>query len=279
MWSAGCKPSPGDSVAPPVTEGSITNYPARGIVQAVHPDRRLVVIKHEEVVGYMPAMTMPFEVRDTNELRGLAPGATVEFRLRVAEKEGWIDQVRSAAAESTQARRATNAGSAIHLLPDVPVLKVGDLLPDYGFTNQFGRAFTFIVPRCPFPNFCPRMTDNLAQAQRLLKATPDAPTHWRLLSLTIDPEFDTPEVLGAYGRRFKGDPDRWWLASGDYDSIERLAGHFGQYFARGATVAGQNHNLRTVVINAGGRVHEVFPGNEWTVDELVKSLIAAAGER
>ena len=292
LGAAGCKPAHDSPSGLAPAEGTITNYSARGIIQAVHPERRSVVIKHEDVPGYMPAMTMPFEVRDTNELRDLVPGLTVEFRLRVTDRDGWIDQVRKVVPVAVAPLpAASNAPSAIHLLPDVPVLKAGDPLPDYRFTNQLGRAFhlsdfrgdayafTFIFTRCPFPNFCPRMTDNLAQAQRALKAAPGGPGHWRLLSLTIDPEYDTPEVLGAYGRRFKADPDRWWQASADYDTLERIAGHFGQYFARNATVAGQNHNLRTVVVDGTGRVHQVFQGNEWTVDELVQSVLTASAKR
>lgn len=290
LWAAGCSPSgqPGSAGTP--TAEAVTNYPARGIVQAVRADGRTVVIKHEEIPDYMMAMTMPFTARDTNELKGLKPGEQIEFRLCVTEKDSWIDQLKIvAAAPPTNAPApATNAASPIRILPNVPELKPGDPLPDYTFTNQVGQAvhladyrgnalaFTFIFTRCPLPNFCPRMSDNFATAQRRLKQTPAAPVNWRLLSVSFDPEYDTAERLVQYGQRFRQDPTRWTLVNGSFDQIERLSGHFGLYFTRDVGIADQNHNLRTVVVDTTGHVQEVFIGNEWTVDELVTSITKAA---
>jgi protein SCO1/2 len=302
---AGCSPktesgsasSTANSSAP--AEGSITNYASRGVVQAVHPEKKSVVIKHEEIPGYMPAMTMPFQVRDTNELKGLSVGGRVEFRLRVTEKDGWIDQLKpvtppaepAAATVDPTSTGANPNDTAIRILPNVPALKAGDAMVNYGFTNQLGNrfnlesfrgnayAFTFIFTRCPFPTFCPRITDHFTQVQKLMTDTAGAPTNWRLVSISIDPEYDTEAVLKGYGNRAQADPARWWLARADYDTLDRITGHFGQYYGRGVSVAAQNHNLRTVVIDAGGRVHEIFMGNEWTPAELVKSLTDAAGKR
>ena len=284
---AGCgKPDP---TAPAGTsaDGPITNYPVRGVVQALRPDGKTVVIKHEQIPGFMDAMTMPFDVKDTNELRGLKPGDAVEFRMRVTEKDGWIDEVR-VTSHGPAPHPATNAASALRILPDVPALNPGDLLPDYGFTNELGRsmrlsdlrgdayAFTFIFTRGPFPDFCPRMSDRFATVQKRLTSDAAAPKNWRLLSVSFDPATDTPETLAGYGRRFGYDPSRWSLVSGGFDPIERLAGHFGLYFARDLPPADQNHNLRTVVVDAQGKVAQVFIGNAWSADELADAIIAAA---
>ncbi len=296
---AGCSAKSTEQKVSGNESGTITNYSVRGVVQAVHPEVRSVVIKHEEVPGYMPAMTMPFEVRDTNELTGLTQGGTVQFRLRVTEKDGWIDQIRPVdlAPKATPdpvdptSQGTTHRDNAIRMLPNVPALNPGDALPDYGFTNQLGTrfklsefrgtayAFTFIFTRCPFPTFCPRITDHFTQVQRALTDAAAGPRRWRLLSITLDPEFDTESVLAAYGSRAKADPAHWWMARCDFDTLDRIAGHFGQYYAQGATVAGQNHNLRTVVVDPSGRIHQVFIGNEWTVAELTQSLTEAAAKR
>ena len=287
LWAAGCSPaSPPENSGAPSTE-AVTNYPARGIVQALRPDGRTIVIKHEEITNFMVAMTMPFEVRDTNELAGVKPGEQLEFRLRVTEKDSWIDQLKIVAA-ATNPPPPEPAASMIRILPNVPELKAGDLLPDYAFTNEVGRvvhladyrgsalAFTFIFTRCPLPNFCPRMSDNFATVQRRLMNTPGAPANWRLLSVSFDPEYDTAERLAQYGRRFGQDPAHWSLANGSFNQIERLSGHFGLYFARDVGVGDQNHNLRTVVVDTTGHVQEIFIGNEWTVDELAAAITKAA---
>ncbi len=278
-------PAPAASTpAQPVAE-SITNYTVRGVVVAP-PTGKTVKVKHEEIPGYMMAMTMPFEARPTNELTGLMTGDRIEFRMRVTETDGWIDQIRIL---GTTKAEPTNVGSDIKVIPDVPELKVGDLVPNYTFTNELGRtihlsdyrsnavAITFIFTRCPFPTFCPKMTDNFTKVHRQLAEAKDAPANWRLLSLSFDPEFDTPETLKQYGTRHKYDPARWSLATGSFNQIERISGHFGLYFGRNVPIAQQNHNLRTVVLNPEGRVHEIFIGNEWTPEELAQSLRTAAG--
>jgi protein SCO1 len=272
---------------PAKPEAGITNYPARGVVQAVRADGKTVVIKHEEIPGYMMAMTMPFEARNTNELAGVKAGDAVSFRLRVTDRDGWIDQLKVLTPAPATNAPATNTPPPFRLLPNVPELKAGDPLPDYAFTNELGRAvqladyrgqalaFTFIFTRCPFPNFCPRMSDHLSLAQKRLAQTPGAPTNWHLLSISFDPEYDTPERLAEYGRRFGQDPARWSLLNGSFDQIERLAGHFGLYFGRNVAIADQNHNLRTVVVDASGKVRQIFVGNEWSVDDLVAAITEA----
>lgn len=284
--ATGCNPSKDRSAASAADGEAITNYPARGVVQALRADGKTVVIKHEEITGYMMAMTMPFAARDTNELKGLKPGDAVDFRLRVTEKDSWIDQLKVVAAATNPP--PTPPATAFRILPNVPELKSGDLLPNYTFTNELGHALhladyrgsalalSFIFTRCPLPNFCPRLSDNFATAQRQLKKAADAPKNWHLLSVTFDPEYDTAERLAQYGRRFGYDPEHWSLVRGSFDQIERLAGHFGLYFGRDVSVADQNHNLRTVVVDAQGRVKQIFIGNEWQVEELVAALTEAA---
>lgn len=290
LAATGCKPASDSPATPSAANSSspageaITNYTVRGVVQALRPDGKTVVVKHEEIPGYMMAMTMPLEARPTNELTGVMVGDQIEFRMRVTEKDGWIDQLRIL---GTTKIAPTNE-SPILVLPNVPELKPGDLLPNYTFTNELGRvihladyqgkalAITFIFTRCPFPTFCPRMTDNFAGAMKKLKEDPAAPKNWHLLSLSFDPKFDTPETLQGYGLRFDYDEKVWSLATGSMDQIERLTGHFGLYFARESTIANQNHNLRTVVIDPQRRVKQVFVGNEWTVDELVAAIREAA---
>lgn len=293
-----CKPEPTAPAAPPLagTE-SITNHPARGVVLSLKPEGRTVVIRHEEIPGYMIAMTMPFEVRDTNELKGLKKGDGVEFRLRVTETDGWIDQVRvvsNAPAASADASPATTTNTpppGFRVLPKVADLAPGEMVPDYAFTNQMGKRFalasyrgqalavTFIFTRCPFPLFCPRMSDQFAQVQRQLFAAKDGPTNWQLLSLTFDPAYDTPETMEAYGKRWKADASHWTLATGGFDQIEPFAISAGLYFGRDVEAASLNHNLRTLVIGPDGKLKQILVGNEWTPADLVTALTQAARER
>ncbi len=293
LVALGCNPKPTGTSPSPTS--SITNYTVRGVVKSLKRPEREAVIRHEEIPGYMPAMTMPFAVRESRELEGVDPGDSIEFRLRVTETDGWIDQVKVVAKADPVTRKpvSTNpltpasTNAAFRVLPNVPELSPGDLVPDYAFTNQLGQplrlgsfrgqalAVSFIFTRCPFPLFCPRMSERFAEVQAAFAAETTQATNWHLLSITFDPEFDTPAVLKAYGQRWKADPRHWNLATGGFDQIEPFATSVGLYFGRGVSIADQNHNLRTLVIGPDGRLVQVFRGNEWTAEDLVQSLRGA----
>lgn len=259
-------------------------YAVKGEVIELKPDGKTVRIKHEEVPGYMPAMTMPFEVKDTNELAGLRPGDAVAFRMLVTETEGWIDQIKKL--DPTNAV-APPPRESVRQVRFVEPLDIGDPVPDYPFTNELNQpislgqfkgkalALTFIFTRCPFPNFCPRMSSNFADAYKKLAAMPDGPKNWHLLSLSFDPEFDTPAVLKGYARRYDYDTNHWSFATGAWIEIDAITEQFGLEFSRAQSGIGWDHRLRTVVIDAEGKVQKVFTGNEWTVDDFVAEIVKA----
>jgi protein SCO1 len=258
-------------------------FTVKGVIKELKPDGRTVVIKHEEIPNYMPAMTMPLEVKDTNELTGLQPGDGVRFRLLVTDKEGWIDQLKWLGSTNLAEPPPRETFRRVRA---VEPLEVGDAMPDYPFTNKLGRAihladfkgqalaFTFIYTRCPLPNFCPRMSGNFAEACKKL-SLPDAPKNWRLLSISFDPEHDTPEVLNSYAKRYEHDTNHWDFATGALIDIDAITEQFGLMFPREGAIF--NHNLRTVVVNAQGRIQKIFIGNEWKVDEFVVEMVRAAG--
>lgn len=262
-------------------------FQVKGVVVAVKPREKAVEIKHEAVPNYMPAMTMPFDVKDTNELAGLEPGQPVSFRLLVTDTEGWIDQIHKLAPPTTNRPSAT---SPIRQVREVEPLQVGDSLPEYHFTDQFGQAFstaqfkgqalaiTFLFTRCPFPNFCPRMATEFSETQQKLLAIPNARTNWHLLTISFDPEFDKPEVLKGYAQAFKYDPAHWTFATGELIDITAIGEQFGLAFWHDE--AGSiNHNLRTAVVDAAGKVQKIFAGNQWTSDDLVQEMVKGAGRR
>ena len=225
MMLASCSRRAGDesAAAPPASDPANAQvFQVKGVVVELLPEENSVRIKHEEIPGYMAAMTMVFEVRDPRELAGLAAGDSVAFRLLVTDDDGWIDQVRKLPRATSNAPPTTGA---FRLVRDVEPLRVGEVLPEYRFTNQLGRAIstsqfrgralaiTFIFTRCPFPTFCPRMMENFAGAQRQLLALASGPTNWHLLTLSIDPEFDTPAVLKPWRRlSTRPAPLTWRLA-------------------------------------------------------------------
>jgi protein SCO1/2 len=232
---------------------------------------------------------MPFDVKDINELAGLVPGQPVSFRLIVTDTDGWIDRIRRLGQPTNALNSAVNLDQevGVHRVRDVRPLGLGDALPEYHFTNQFGEALstpqfkgqavaiTFLFTRCPFPTFCPRMANQFAEAQQKLLALPNAPANWQLLTISFDPEFDTPPVLKAYAQSHHYDPNHWSFATGDLGDITAIGEQFGLAFWKDGS-GSITHNLRTVIIDANSRVQKVFEGSNWTSDDLVAELVKAA---
>jgi protein SCO1/2 len=294
----------GTSCKKEAAEGTQTNtvghtnqqvFQVKGVVISVKPRENQVEIRHEAVTNYMPAMTMPFDVKDTNELAGLEPGSQVTFRLIVTDTEGWIDQIHklAAATNSVAAAGGSNslpANGLIRVARNVEPLDVGEPLPEYQFTNQFGEPFrtmdfrgqalaiTFLFTRCPYPNFCPRMANNFAEVQQKLEALSNGPTNWHLLTVSFDPEFDKPEVLKSYAQVWHYDPAKWTYATGDLVEVTALGEQVGLAFWHDET-GSISHNLRTVVVDATGRVQKIFTGNTWAPEEVVEEMVKAAGRK
>jgi len=275
---------PKSSPAPTVQDSDPKVFFVRGIVKELQLTESKVIIEHEEIPDFMVAMTMPFNLDDTNDFTGITTNDRIHFRLVVETGRSWIDQIKkTGSATLTNATRKT-----FRLVREVKALGEGDVLPNYPFTNHLGQAFqttdfkgkalaiTLIFTRCPLPDFCPRMSENFNRAYRILNNDKDAPDNWHLMTLSFDPEFDTPSVLKSYSTRFEADPKKWSFATGALIEIDDITERFGMYFARENTGITFNHNLRTIVIDGAGKVHKIFIGNTWKPEELVAEMKKAA---
>lgn len=224
----------------------------------------------------MDAMTMAFDVRDPVELRGLQPGDTLAFHLCVCGDRAWIEDVRKTG-------RATGPLLVPAANPSRE-LNAGDLLPDIELVNQRGErirlhdfhgqvlAVTFIYTRCPLPTYCPLMSRNFQAAQALLPRLVSG-ENWRFLSISLDAQNDSPDVLAAYARSWQADAQHWTFATASEDAVRTLGGGVGLEFklSNGQVY----HNLRTVVVDASGRIRHIFRGNIWTPQELVAEMRSA----
>ena len=275
---AGCGQHPEHAGRPTNSAPANTNltiYQVKGVLKEIRAGGAKALIAHEDIPGYMEAMTMQFDVKDTNELRGLLPGDPLTFRMLVTETDGWIDQVKRIGVSASPVAAAASKTNAFD------EIEVGVPVPDCVLTNQLGQtirfrdfkgralAFTFIFTRCPFPTFCPRMSNNFGEAQRRLLAE-TARTNWHLISISFDPEFDTPTRLAEYAQTYHQDSAHWSFATGTTEDVRKLGGAFGLAFWREGALF--NHNVRTVVVDAAGRVQKVFADNEWKPEQLAEEM-------
>ncbi len=261
-------------------------YAVTGVVRELRADGSNVLIRHDRIPGFMEAMTMPFVARDPREIVSLQPGDRVTFRLLVTDDESWIDTVkRLGVVEPPPAFTYEQS----RIVRDVEPLELGQTMPDYVFTNQFGApvklsdfrgravGLTFIFTRCPLPEFCPRMLKNFSAVDAALRARVGGPTNIHLVTLTIDPAYDTAAVLRAHAERYQYNPARWTFLTGALIDVDALTEQVGLVFRRQAPDALPDHNLRTLVIDPQGRLVKLTLGNTWKPDELVEDLVKAAG--
>ena len=261
-----------------------TRYPLKGTVVEVDAANRKVTIAHEDIPGFMPAMTMPFVLleKDAALLQGVGPGDEVTATLVVPDSRYWLEDL-AVVKKGTPDPNATPVPRAHEAHP-------GDALPDVALVDQDARAFrladlrgkalalTFVFTRCPLPDFCPLMMKRFAEAHVLLEKDLALADRARLLTISFDTTHDTPAVLRAFGLPFqKSTPPfaRWSLATGEESAIRTLGGALELDYVEESRSF--THNLRTAVVDPQGRLRRLLRGNEWTSEELVAELRAAAG--
>jgi protein SCO1/2 len=256
-------------------------YEVRGQVLAVNAARGELLVDHEDIKGFMPAMTMSYKVQDPALLEGRTPGELITATLVVEDVNGYLSAITSRG----QAPLKTPAAEPDLTASDI--LAPGDVVPDHALVDQTGAArpasslkghrvaLTFMYTRCPLPDFCPLMDKQFAGIQRTLQQTP-ALSDVRLVSVTLDPAFDTPDVLRKHAAGLGADPARWHFVTGAPADVLAFARRFGVIAEQGDSPTALVHNLRTVVLDADGRLVNAHSGNMWTPDEILADLQKAA---
>lgn len=257
-------------------------YAAKGLVLGLDKQHRIMTVSCESIPGYMDAMIMPIEVHETKELEGLARGAMIEFSLVVGKQSSYAEAVHvrnfeSLEADPLSARRLRLLDGAIDpSLAPGRVLKAGQPAPDFSLIDQnrarvtlsefSGKvvAITFVYTRCPFPNFCFRLTNNFARLQKRFAS--EMGRQLILLTITLDPVHDQPETLAEYGRTWNMDPKGWHLLTGPPAEIQKFCDRFGVAFYpdEGEFI----HSLHTLVVDRQSKLAANLEGNEFTAEEL-----------
>ena len=271
----GCGPK---QPAPPASR----SFDVTGYLESVEPDGQRLLIDHEEIPGFMPQMVMMFTLAQPAEADQLQPGDQIRFRYHVEPTRSWIDSIQTTGIRRDPSSHFDDAA------PSPSLLQPGEPLPDYAFLNVAGQnirlsdyrgsvvALTFIFTRCPVPEYCPAMMRNFGNVDQILKDSPPLPAPWKLVTISFDPEHDTPQLMQRYGNAFNYDPQNWdLLTAATTEPIEAIARNVGlKYGQRNGSYL---HNLRTVVLDTEGRVTRIFTNEDWTPEELAAAMLHAAG--
>ena len=262
----GCKPRASSS----------QRYPLAGRIVSI--DKQQIIVSHGEVPGYMPAMVMPFHLKDAAQIARLGKGDEITATLIVSGGESWLEDLRIT-------RKGVGADPRDVEINSLP--HEGDAVPDFALVNQSGKKIsikqyrgkalllTFIYTRCPLPDYCPLMSGNFAEIDRALQKDPALFAKTHLLSVSFDSSYDTPAVLKSYGaaytERYMDEKfEHWEFASGSVEEVKAITKFFGlQYESKSDQIV---HSMVTAIISPDGKVFKIYTYNEWRPDDVLADL-------
>lgn len=268
-------------------------HAVRGMVLSVDAARKTVVVSHDSIEGVMPAMTMPFDVRDAQELKDVVPGAIVSFTLVISKDAGYAEGLRIVRYESVEKDPLT--ARRLRLLQNLSgggstPLAVGQTVPDFTLTDQGhvpvslaqfrGKivAVNFIYTSCVQPQFCYRLANQFSVVQKRFQS--QMGKDLVLLTVTFDPARDTPERLAEYAAQWKADRSAWHFLTGSVEEVRRVCRLFGvDAFVDEGLIS---HSTRTVVVDRRGVVAASIEGNQHTaaqLADLISSVLAGSPSR
>jgi protein SCO1 len=274
--------APAAGAPPAAATPAEIRHPLVGAVVKVDVERGTLLVDHDAIAGYMPAMVMEFKVgpgdlanaKAGQRLRGeLVQEEAGEFRLEKIWPLDTASDAAIASAANTLRQDTTIRGKRAYR-------EVGENLPDFALYDQSGSVVSparfrgkrivinFIYTRCPILTMCPAATERMTSVQRQAKAA--GVTNLELISITLEPEFDTPGVLKQYADDRGIDTTNFSFLTGPESAIKDLLRQFGVIaMAEGSIL---QHTLTTLLISETGRMVHRVDGSNWDVQEFVDKL-------
>lgn len=265
-----------------------------GMIVSVNPAARTFTASIQAIPNYMAAMTMPFEVQTPGELQGLGPGIVVTFTLVVDRNTSYAKGLRVVHYQNTE--QDPFSASRLKLLGELAArsgqiaaeageLAVGATVPDFTLVDQQRRPVSlsslrgkvvvanFIYTTCALPNFCLRLANNFGVLQK--RFARELGRELVLLTMTFDPQHDTPEVMAQYARQWNPRGDSWRFLTGAPADVERACRLFGVHAFSNEGLL--DHSLHTVIIDRVGRLAANIEGNQFTATQLGDVVAAEIG--
>ncbi len=281
VMMAGCSHTVrNEANTPQAKQQNVKRYKLVGKIVSLDKSQKTVTVDGQDIPGFMAAMVMPYAVLHVNQLNGLEPGDEITADVVVNQSD------MSAHLENIVVTKKAGGKPTSQL--HIP--EAGDRVPDFVLVDQNNKRIhlnsfrghvllvTFIYTRCPFANYCPLVSHDFAEIYAETKKDPKLARSVRLLTVSFDPQHDTPAVLRKYGASFRGvtgrSPfDRWEFAVAPTNELPRMANFFGlTYSDNSGTII---HSMSTTVIGPDGRVYKWYDGNDWQPSELVADAAQA----
>ena len=261
-------------------------YTLKGVVRDVNTARSEITVEHEKIPDFMEGMTMPFPVRDDPQVtRLLRPGDKIEATLVVEKERYWLEKILTRGfvgtpppPPSTTVSPGKSADSGFVTPVPNRGVQVGDPVPDFALTDQAGAtvrlsqmrgepvAVTFLYTRCPVATACPMTTAKFSKLDAMLAKE----KFGHLLTVTVDPEHDTPAVLAEYAKMVGADLKRWKFLTGAPAAVAGVATSFGvmYYPERGQMI----HTQAVAVVDPKGNLATIYYGEHWEAEHILRDM-------
>jgi protein SCO1 len=253
----------------------------KGTVVQVDKSQNHLVVDHEEIPGFMGAMTMPYPIADPKDLDRLSPGDQITADVVASQSEIHLENI-----VVVKKSDGKTPPPGVRLQPS----DQGTQVPDFTLVNQDGKRIrlrqyrgksvllTFIYTRCPLPDYCPLMSHNFAEIDKALAKSPELYAKTHLLSISFDSQFDTPEILRKYARQFVSDRgprtyEHWEFATIPAAEKSDVTKFFDVFISE---QEGQiTHSMSTAIISPDGRVYKAYSSNDWKPADALTDLTAS----
>lgn len=245
-----------------------------GLVLQVDPAHATAIVRHDSI-GTMPGMTMTFRFASPEAARRVHAGESIDAQLDMTTEPWTLRDVHEAISVVQPPAAFTR---------QVAPLRLGDELPATHFVDQRGKPFdlaalrgqvvvlSFVYTRCQDPRMCPLISADFRALQERLRGGP-----FHLVEVTLDPVYDRPPVLAAYGKVFGADASRWSLLTGRPNDVLDFAARFS-VTAFPDEHTGLIHTDRTVIADKDGRIREFIDETGWSPDQVSDAARSYAGE-
>lgn len=271
-----CNRQKSQEAATSTTQGS-KRYAFKGKIMSIDKNIGTANIENEDIPGFMAPMVMPYSFKPASQISSLQPGDSITADVVLDNGEYWLENVKVTGHSETPASPTSS----------VRIPQPGDDVPDFHLVNQSGKnislhqyhgetlLLTLIYTRCPFPDYCPRVSHEFASIDRQLLADPARYGKTHLLSISFDPSHDTPKVLRAYGFDCAASKDpalfrHWEFTAIPQSELPKFADYFALTYEEDNGVI--THSLSTAVIAPDGKIFKWYHGADWQASDLLKDV-------
>ncbi len=279
---AGCSHTVNDEAGTPQAkqQQNVKRYKLVGKIISIDASQQTLTVDGQDIPGFMSAMVMPYAVLHAAQLNGLQPGdeITADVVVNQSDMSAHLENIvvtKKAGGKSTSELHIPEAGDRV---PDFVVVDQNNKRVHLSSYRGHVLLVTFIYTRCPFANYCPLVSHDFAEIYAETKKDPKLAKSVRLLTVSFDPQHDTPPVLLKYGESFRNVTgtapfDRWEFAAAPATELPQMANFFGLTYSEnnGKIV----HSMSTTVIAPDGKVYKWYDGNDWQPSQLVADATQA----